>query len=238
MLVKNTIAYRDQDVVLEGYYVFDDVYQNQRPLVLIAHDWTGKTEFTQKKADKIAEMGYVGFALDMYGKGKVGKNNDEKKALMQPLMDDRSILQRRMLAAYNTALDLDQVDKQRTAAMGFCFGGTCALDLARTGVDLTGVVSFHGGLAAPANLTKPTIKSKILILHGYEDPMVPPAQVSDFEKEMTAAKVDWQVHIYSKTMHAFTNPLANDPGFGTVYSKCADKRSWIAMENFFEEIFI
>lgn len=238
MLVKNTIEYHDQDVVLEGYYAYDDSYQGHRPLILVAHDWTGKTEFTQKKADQLAELGYIGFALDMFGKGKTGKNNEEKAALAKPFFEDRSFLKRRILTAYNTAMDLDHVDRLKTAAIGFCFGGTCVLDLARTGVDIRGIVSFHGGLAAPAHQEKTEIKAKILALHGYDDPMVPPQQVSDFEKEMTAGKVDWQMHIYGNTMHAFTNPLANDPGFGTVYSKCADKRSWIAMTNFFEEIFV
>lgn len=237
MLVKKSIEYHDQDVVLEGYFVYDDAITTQRPLVLIAHDWTGHTEFNNKKADALAELGYLGFALDVYGKGKFGKDNDEKMVLMQPLMNDRKLLQRRMLAAFNTATQLEQVDKKKTAAIGYCFGGTCALDLARTGVDLTGVVSFHGGLASPPSQDNSIIKSKLLILHGFDDRMVPMSQVADFEKEMTEAKLDWQVHVYANAMHAFTNPNANDPDFGTVYNKCADKRSWIAMKSFFEEIF-
>lgn len=237
MLKKNQIEYRDQDVVLKGYYVFDDATNSKRPLVLVSHDWSGRNEFAEKKAEKLAELGYVGFAIDMYGNGKMGKTNEEKMALIQPLMADRMLLQRRILAGFNAAKQLEQVDVKRTAAIGFCFGGLCVLDLARSGADVSGIVSFHGLLNAPENHKNSAIKAKILALHGHDDPMVSPEQVLAFEKEMTDAQVDWQLHVYGKTMHAFTNPLANDPGFGTVYSSCADKRSWIAMKNFFAEIF-
>ena len=121
--------------------------------------------------------------------------------------------------------------------MGFCFGGLCVLDLARSGADVKGVISFHGLFNAPENLPNEPIKAKVLALHGQDDPMVPPEQVAALQKEMTNAGVDWQIHAYGNTMHAFTNPEANDPGFGTVYNAGADKRSWIAMKNFFEEIF-
>jgi dienelactone hydrolase len=121
--------------------------------------------------------------------------------------------------------------------MGFCFGGLCALDLARTGASLRGVVSFHGLLIPPGNIPNPQIKAKVLVLHGHDDPMGPPEQVLALQTELTQAGADWQIHIYGGTVHAFTNPLANDPGFGTVYDSQADKRSWIAMQNFFEEIF-
>ena len=237
MLVKNFFEYHDQDVTLEGYYSFDDALKTKRPLVLIAHDWTGRTEFNNKKAEELAELGYVGFALDMYGKGKLGKNNDEKKLLMTPFMEDRKLLQRRILSAYNAATQLEQVDASKTAAIGYCFGGTCALDLARTGVSLGGAVSFHGGLTSPDHSDSALIRAKLLILHGYIDKMVPLEQVAEFEKEMTAAKLDWQVHVYAPAMHAFTNPLANDPDFGTLYNEVADKRSWITMKNFLAEIF-
>lgn len=235
MLIKKTIEYRDKDTLLEGYYVYDDSIKTKRPLVLVAHDWTGRNEFAMQKAEKLAELGYVGFALDMFGKGILGKTKEEKVALITPLMSDRGVLQRRMNAALQTAIKLEQVDASRTSAIGFCFGGLCALDLARSGADIKGVVSFHGLLNAPENI-KDAIKAKILVLHGHDDPMVPPSQVLDFETEMTTAKVDWQVHVYGNTMHAFANPQANDPAFGTVYNKCADKRSWIAMMNFLAEV--
>lgn len=231
------VDYQDGNVALEGYLAYDDKVQGKRPAVLIAHDWTGRNEFACKKAEKLAELGYVGFALDMYGKGILGNSNDEKARLIQPFMEDRTLLQRRIIAGLDTLKKLEMVDVSRVAAMGFCFGGLCVLDLARSGTDIRGVVSFHGLLGAPTGVSKATIKAKVLALHGHDDPMAPPEQVLAFEQEMTAAKVDWQLHVYGNTMHAFTNPVAHDPGFGTVYQENADKRSWIAMKNFFTEIF-
>ncbi len=237
MIVKQSFEYFDHDVLLEGYYAYDNAIEGKRPLVLISHDWTGRTDFNSEKAEKLAALGYVGFALDMYGKGKVGKNIDEKKALMMPLMEDRAALQQRIVAGLTAAATLEQVDTTKIAGIGYCFGGTCVLDLARTGADVKGVVSFHGGLEAPESLKRNRIVSKILVLHGYDDKMVPLAHVAEFENEMNAAKADWQVHVYGGAMHAFTHSLANDPDFGILYNAVADKRSWIAMENFFVEIF-
>jgi dienelactone hydrolase len=237
MLVKKSIEYRDGEVLLEGYYVYDDAIKGKRPLVLVTHDWTGNAEFSKTKAEALAELGYVGFALDMFGKGKTGNTKEEKSALIQPLVSNRPLLQQRMLAAFTTATQLAEVDATKAAAIGFCFGGLCVLDLARTGLDIKGVVSFHGLLFPPTPALNKDIKAKVLVLHGFEDPMAPPDQVLAFEKEMTAAKADWQVHVYGNTMHAFANPQANDPGFGTVYNKAAASRSWVAMKNFFQEIF-
>jgi dienelactone hydrolase len=157
--------------------------------------------------------------------------------LMQPFMEDRVKLQRRMTAAYTAVKQMPQTDQNNLAAMGFCFGGLCVLDLARTGVDIKGVVSFHGLLGAPGNTSGNKIKAKILAMHGRDDPMVPPEQVLAFQEEMTTAGADWQFLTFGHTVHAFTNPVANDPGFGTVYQADADKRSWLAMQNFFTEIF-
>lgn len=236
MLIKNTIDYHDEHTALEGYYVYDDKQAGKRPAILIAHDWSGRNEFACNKAERLAELGYVGFAIDMYGKHKLGKTKEEKVALMQPLMQDRALLQQRILSALTTVKTLAQVDVNRVGAIGFCFGGLCVLDLARTGAALKCVVSFHGLLTAPDNLTGKKIPSAILALHGYDDPMVTPDQVMAFGNEMTAAKADWQLDMYGNTLHAFTNPDANDPGFGTVYSARADKRAWLAMKNFFDAL--
>lgn len=235
MIESKKIKYQDGDVVLEGYYSLDTSKPGKKSAVLIVHDWSGRNSFAEKKADKIAELGYLGFALDMYGNGQTGQNNEEKAALMSPLKEDRALLRNRILAAYETVKKIPEVDAARIAAMGFCFGGLCALDLARSGADVKGVVSFHGLLDAP-NLDKQKILAKVLAFHGHDDPMVPPNQVLAFEDEMTKAKVDWQVHVYGNTMHGFTNPLANDPNFGAVFSELASHRSWIAMQNFFAEI--
>lgn len=236
MLENKKIEYRDGEVVLEGYCVFDPKKAGKKPAVIVIHDWSGRNEFADKKAEKLAELGYVGFALDVFGKGKLGNTKEEKSELIGPFVQNRKLLQKRLFAAFETVKKLEMVDPTKIGAIGFCFGGLCVLDLARSGADVKGVVSFHGLLGAP-ELPKQAIKAKILALHGHDDPMVPPDQVLAFEKEMTEAKADWQVHVYGHAMHAFTNPLANDPGFGTVYNSLAEKRSWLQMQLFFEEIF-
>lgn len=233
---KETIEYRDEDVLLEGVCVYDEHATEKRPAILVCHDWSGRNELAEKKAEKLAELGYVGFAVDMFGKGKTGKTKEEKSALIQPLMQDRTKLLARILAAYETVRVLPQVDAARIGAIGFCFGGLCALDLARSGAAVKGVVSFHGLLFPPEGLPKHKITAKVLALHGFDDPMVTADHVMHFGEEMTHANVDWQLTMYGHAMHAFTNPLANDPGFGTVYEKNADARSWIAMREFLQEV--
>jgi len=204
---------------------------------MISHAWGGREDFVAEKAKKIAEMGYVGFAIDMYGKGVLGSGIEENAKLMQPFMDDRKMLQQRIHAALSAVKLLPWVNNEAIAAIGFCFGGLCVLDLARTGSDIKGVVSFHGLLNAPDNIEGNKITAKILALHGNNDPMNPTEQVVAFQDELTKAGADWQFHSYGNTMHAFTNPVANDADFGTVYQPDADRRSWLTMKNFLEEIF-
>jgi dienelactone hydrolase len=236
-IVENTITYKDGEEVLEAFIAFDDSVLGQRPAVLISHAWGGRDNFVAEKAKKLAGLGYVGFALDVYGKGILGTSKEENTKLMQPFMENRPKLQQRMKAALTTVKRLPEVDEHKIAAMGFCFGGLCVLDLARTGADLQGVVSFHGLLGVPNNTQGTKITAKILALHGHDDPMVPSEQVLAFQEEMTQAGADWQFVSYGNTVHAFTNPVANDPDFGTVYQADADRRSWQAMKNFFAEIF-
>lgn len=236
-IVSNTVTYLDGDVVLEGFFAFDDALSGRRPTVLINHTWAGRDEFVADKAKKLAALGYVGFAVDMYGKGVLGTNPDQCMALMQPFMVDRAMLQQRMKSALAAVRLMPWVDDSKIAAIGFCFGGLCSLDLARTGADIKGVVSFHGLLIPPGNTHGNVIKAKILALHGHDDPLGPPEQVLAFEREMTEAGADWQLHAYGNTVHAFTNPLVNDPASGKVYSPDADRRSWLAMRNFLDEIF-
>ena len=236
-IVSNTVAYMDDDVVLEAFFAFDDTLVGRRPAVLINHAWGGRDEFVADKAKKLAHLGYVGFAVDMYGKGIFGAGPEQNAKLMQPFMEDRAMLQKRVQAGLAAVRLMPWVDDSKCAAIGYCFGGLCALDLARSGADVKGVVSFHGLLAAPDNIRGNVFKAKVLALHGHDDPMAPPEQVLAFEQEMTAAGADWQLHVYGNTMHAFTNPVANDPGFGTVYQSDADRRSWLTMENFLREIF-
>lgn len=222
------------DKSLHGFIAYNDEDTQQRPAILIAHDWTGRNEFACLKAEKLASLGYVGFAVDMYGNAQLGKDNDEKSSLMKPLIEDRTLLSTRINAAYDAVKKLPQVDSNKIFVMGYCFGGLCALDLARSGAKLLGAISFHGLLTAPENNSE-NILAKILVLHGYDDPMVPLSQVETFANEMNSKSVDWQIHMYGNTMHAFTNPLANDPKFGTVYDKQADQRSWQALCQFLNE---
>ena len=236
-IVSNTVGYLDDNVMLEAFFAYDDAFEGRRPAVLICHAWGGRDDFVAEKAKKMAQLGYVGFALDMYGKGVRGSSPEQNAQLMQPFMDDRAMLQKRILAALHAVKLLPWVNEKKIAAIGFCFGGLCVLDLARTGAELAGVVSFHGLLGAPENLNLPQINAKILVLHGHDDPMVPVEQVIALEQELTSAGADWQLHAYGNTVHAFTNPVANDPGFGTVYNALADKRSWYSMVGFFSEIF-
>ena len=233
-----TIDYQDGDTQLEAYVTWDDSISEPRAGVLVAHDWTGRRDFATSKADEMAALGYVGFALDMYGKGVFGADGDVEgnSSLMGALAGDRGMLRARMLAALDTFKALGVVDNTKIGAMGYCFGGMCVLELARAGADVSGVVSIHG-IFTPGDVLNADITAKILCLHGQDDPMVPPEQVLDFENEMSAAGADWQMHAYGGTMHAFTNPGANDPGFGAVFNPVADRRATRSIQNFWSEIF-
>jgi dienelactone hydrolase len=231
-----TVDYAHAGAALEGFFAFDDGVQGPRPAVLIAHAWGGRDDFVCGKVLKLAELGYAAFALDMYGKGVLGSGPEENAKLMQPFMADRALLQGRMAAALQTTRGLPEVDATRVAAMGFCFGGLCVLDLARTGADLRGAVSFHGLFVSPGNTAGTAIKAKVLVLHGHDDPMATPDAALALARELTDAGADWQIHLYGNTLHAFTNPKANDRSFGTVYDSAADRRSWRSLLDFLTEV--
>jgi len=231
-----TVEYTHASAPLEGYFACDDKRAQPLPAVLISHAWVGRDAFVCGKANRIAEMGYAAFALDMYGKGVIGSGPEENAKLMQPFMQDRALLQGRMLAALDTLRQQPEVDGRRVAAFGFCFGGLCVLDLARTGADLRGVASFHGLFIPPGNTEGNRIKAKVLAMHGFDDPMAPPDQLVALGQELTRSGADWQIHAYGNTVHAFTNPQASDPAFGTVYDETADRRSWESLKNFLAEV--
>ena len=229
--------YADGSVTCEGYAAYDDAKKGRRPGVLVSHAWGGQNHFERDKADKLASLGYVGFALDLYGKGKRGGTMEQNAKLMQPFLDDRAMLRRRMTAALDALKKHPAVDAERTAAIGFCFGGLCVLDLARSvPAGLKGVVSFHGLFHPPKLGAQAPIKAKVLMLHGYDDPMATPEHVMAIARELTDAQADWQLHAYGRTSHAFTNPEANSPEHGLLYNAAADRRSWAAMKNFLEEV--
>ena len=237
MIQERLIEYEHAGVALEGFLACADTVEPAGPAVMVVHAWAGRSQFECDKARALAESGYVGFAADLYGKGVSGNSVEENAALMQPFLDDRALLQSRLTTALETLKSQPEVDKNRLAAIGFCFGGLCVLDLARIGTDIKGVASFHGLFGAPGNTAGTRIKAKVLALHGHEDPMVPVDAVVGLEKELTEAGADWQLHVYGNALHAFTNPQANDPALGAIYNENADKRSWQALLNFLEELF-
>ena len=228
------ITYQSGDKSFEGFLAQPEGDSN--PCVLIAHTWAGRDAFVEEKAKLLTELGYAAFAIDMYGDGKIGTSNEENAGMMQPLLDDREELARRALASLDAVSKIDSIDASKIVIMGYCFGGLVSMDLARTGADIKGAVSFHGFLAGPENSTN-EIKAKLLALHGDSDPMVGQDQIESFRQEMISKKVDWQLHVFGGAMHSFTNPEANDPDFGAVYSKNADERSWKIFTDFLMELF-
>ena len=232
-----TIEYSHDGLVFEGLLAWDDEALTPGAAVAVAHTWAGRGDFEVSKALELAECGYVGFAIDLYGKGVLGKTPEENAGLMAPLMQDRGLLQRRIGAAITVLQEQPEVDSASIAAIGYCFGGLCVLDLARSGSDVKGVVSFHGLFSPPETPAGNTITAKVLCLHGYDDPMADPEAMVALAAELTAAGADWQIHAYGNTVHAFTNPAADNPQMGTVYSESADRRSNQALMNFLQEIF-
>jgi dienelactone hydrolase len=237
-LKTQVIEYKDGDVTCEGYLTYDDATSDARPGVLVVHEWMGLGPYSKMRADKLAQMGYVAFAADIYGKGIRPKNTDEAATQASIYRKDRQLMRRRAQAALQVLADSKLVDRKKIAAIGYCFGGGTVLELARSGANLAGVVSFHGNLDTPNPADAKNIKGKVLVQHGGADPYVPVEQLAAFEKEMADAKVNWQVIIYGDAVHSFTNPdSGTDPTKGAAYNEQADKRSWLAMKQFFEEIF-
>ncbi|MFK8043489.1 dienelactone hydrolase family protein [Congregibacter sp.] len=221
----------------QAFLAWDDESSEARPGVMVGHAWGGRSVFEEDKARWLAGQGYVGVAIDMYGKGILGSSPEENAALMTPLVEDRAELQARMQASFAMMQGLEQVDASRCASMGYCFGGLCALDLARVGADVAGVISIHGLFMPAGNTDGVKITAKVLCLHGYDDPMADPDSMVALAAELSEAEADWQVHAYGRTLHAFTNPQANNPEMGTVYSPIADARSSTAITNFLGELF-
>lgn len=229
------IEYADGATSLEGFLCYDMSRPGPLPAILIAHHLNGLDEFIQRKARRLAWHGYAVFAADMFGKGTLALGVDDKRKLMGALRADRRALARRINLAFDTVKGMPQVDARRVAAMGFCFGGMCVLDLARSGAQMRGVASVHG-LLKPNGLPPNKISTKILMLHGYDDPLAPPDDVLAVAKELTEAGADWQLHAYGHTVHAFTNPQARDATGGLLYNENADRRAWHTLMQFFEEV--
>lgn len=230
--------------VYQGYLAYEEVEAGKKlPGVLVAHAWRGQDEFARDKAKALAKLGYVGFAIDLYGDGQVAESDAEAAALMKPLFIERKELRKRIVGAYKVLQDHPAVDENKIAAMGFCFGGLAAIELLRSGENLRGVISFHGVLGSHLGAMRaelePSVlplKGALLLLHGYKDPLVSADDLINIQKEFTDANVDWQLHIYGRASHAFTNPDANDEGSGLIYNAGAERRSLKSMENFLSEV--
>ncbi|MFY0653419.1 MAG: dienelactone hydrolase family protein [Cyclobacteriaceae bacterium] len=237
MIQSEKIEYSNGSDVFEGVIAWDDNFQGKRPVVMVVHNYLGQFEFDENKAIELAKLGYLGFAIDMYGKGRRGNSPEQGQALMGELNANRGLLLERIQLALQTAKELELVDDTKVGGIGFCFGGKCLLDLARSGAEINGIVSFHGVYDKPGIHHQVSIKGSVLICHGWEDPLALPEATVELADELTELKADWQIHAYGHAAHAFTNPKVNLRDEGKYFHEKSDKRSWKSMLNFFEEVF-
>lgn len=233
------VEYSDGNVTFEGFVAWDSTRESQlSPGVLVVHQWLGLTDYEKSRCKQLAELGYVAFALDIYGKGVRPSGPQEAGKLAGSYKTDRQLYRQRLTLGLEQLKAQPGVEKQKIAAIGYCFGGTGVLELSRTGADIKGAVSFHGGLDSPTPADGKKIQAKLLICHGADDPFVPVADIDAMKSELNAAKVDWQMIYYSGAVHSFTQPMAgNDNSRGAAYNAAADRRSWQSMQDFFREIF-
>ncbi len=234
------VPYKAAAATLEGYLSSPsgtaDKKVTKKPAVIIVHDWMGLGDFQKQKADELAKQGFVAFAVDIYGKDVRPKDAKEAGEMATKFKDNRPLLRERINAAYDVVKNQPNVDPTKIVVMGYCFGGTTALELARSGVPLAGTVSFHGGLNTPTPLDAKNIKGPVLALHGADDPWVPAAEVVAFKKEMSDAKIPMTFVAYPGAVHAFTNPAAgNDNSKGAAYNADADKKSWVEFMKFLKK---
>ena len=231
----NNVSYFDGAIECIGHLSIPESF-NLLPLVLVAHTWKGRSEFEDQKVNALNALGYAALSIDIYGGGVNGTSVEENQALIEPFVTDRKLFRQRLISAVDYGKSLDGIDASKIAMIGFCFGGLASIELARSGLNLSGCVSFHGLLNQSAE-TFNKVNTKLLVLNGDLDPMVSSEQILALQNEMTESEADWQLINYGNTYHAFTNPLANDVAMGTVYNHDSDERSWIAMTNFLEEVF-
>ncbi len=241
---RHTIDYQCNGTTCKGFLVHNEIVREPRPGIILAPAWNGQDDFVREKAEDLARLGYVAFAADIYGEGQTAETDEQAGELMMPFFKDRQLLRNRIHAAYETIKKQELVDKKNIGAIGFCFGGLTVIELLRNGDSVKGVVSFHGVLGnqmgdivatPPPNAEK--IKGSLLILHGNDDPLVSGDDIKNIQQEFTEAKVDWEMIVYGHAAHAFTNPNLKDPSTGLAFNETANDRSWVAMKNFFNELF-
>ena len=236
-LHKGPVEYRDGDASLEGYFAYDDATAGPRPAVLVVHEWKGLNDYAKRRADQLAELGYAAFAVDMYGKGVHAKDHEEAAKLSGVFRNDRALTRKRIGAALDELKKHPEVDPKRIAAIGYCFGGMSALELARSGADIRGVATFHGALSTPHPEDAKNIKGRVVAFHGADDTFVKPEEVAAFEKEMKDAGVRYEVVKYPGAVHSFTVPEAgHDPSNGMAYNAEADKASWDQLQLFLADV--
>lgn len=237
-VVTELIEYQHGDVSLEGYLAYDDSVDEKRPGIIIVHEWNGLGDFIKEKTRLLAGMGYVAFAIDMYGKGVRPKNSEESAEQASIYRSDRRLMRDRAAAGFSVLKNHPLVKQNQIAAIGYCFGGGVVLELVRSGADISGVVSFHGNLDTPDPTDAQVIKARVLVLHGADDPHVPREQVDAFISEMQQAGVDWQMVLYGNSVHSFTNPKhSTDPSGGVAYNERSAHNAWNQMKLFFDELF-
>ncbi|MFN7562256.1 MAG: dienelactone hydrolase family protein [Prosthecobacter sp.] len=236
-MVEKAVEYTTGGVTCEGLHVVDDTKTGKLPSVLIIHQWTGVSDNEKMRARMLAELGYNVFVADIYGKG-IRPQPPESGKEAGKYKTDRKLYRERLLAGLEQLRQTPQADPAQIAAIGYCFGGTGVIELARSGAMVKGVVSFHGGLDSPAPADGKNIKGKVLALHGADDPFVPAKDLAAFEQEMKDAGVDFKLVQYPGAVHAFTQKAAgNDNSKGAAYNEAADKASWEEMKAFFERLF-
>jgi dienelactone hydrolase len=232
------VEYKDGDTLLEGVVVYDDAQGGVRPGVLVVHDWTGLGDYAKRRATMLAELGYVAFCADIYGKGIRPTDPADCAKEAGKYKGDLPLLRKRVTLGFDQLLKQKNVDAQKTAAIGYCFGGTTVLELARSGAPVRGVVSFHGNLATKLPAQQGGVKAKVLVCHGADDPFVKPAEVEDFRHEMDVAMVDYELISYPGAVHSFTKKEAgDDKSKGSAYQEAADVQSWKEMQKLFAKIF-
>lgn len=234
---REIVEYKDGNTTFEGYLVYNDAITTPQPAVMIVHQWMGLSDHEKASADKLAEKGYVAFAIDVFGKGIRPKTVEEASQLATSLKSNTKLFRQREKAALDFLSKNKLVNKKKIVIAGYCMGGTGSLEAARGGLPVVGAVSFHGGLATTSPKDMKKSKAKLLVLHGGIDPYVKQSEVDAFISEANDAKVDYQFIAYSGAVHAFTQKAAgNDIKTGAAYNKAADERSWLAFMTFLNEI--
>ena len=237
-IITQTVPYQHQGLNFIGYLAYDDALQGTRPGILVVHEWWGLNAYARYRAEKLANLGYVAFALDMYGEGKSTQHPKEASEWSKQVTSNIGHWQERARAGLEVLLNDPRTDRTRIAAIGYCFGGSTVQQLAYSGAPVKAVVSFHGSLLTPDKEQVGQTKAKILICQGAQDPFSPPTAVQDYLTGMNKTDLHWQMVIFSGARHSFTNPDADKAGMAALaYNKAADERSWSYMKQLFEEVF-